>query len=183
PRSSRVFLQERGVQRDLVCSLKNFFPRNIKVSWLRDGVAIVDGVETTHIVPQDDKTFQARNILSLNGDVGGSYVCQVEHEALTEKLHIPFKQNRITKNEGLIIIGAVLGILGICFALVMGILSCCILNRSGQFNVDLTAKFTKRSGSCQPNLCNSSVRSSSSNTSNTSNTSCTSADDLTKSHA
>ncbi|XP_078062133.1 H-2 class II histocompatibility antigen, A-D beta chain-like [Mustelus asterias] len=183
PTSSRVFLQEKGGQRDLVCSLKNFFPRNIQVSWLRDGVAIVDGPETMNILPQRDGTFQARNVLTLNGGVDGYYSCQVEHEALTGKLLLPFEHNRITKNEDLIIIGAVLGILGICFALVMGILSRCILNRSGQFNVDLTAKFTKRSGSCQPNLCSSSVRSSSSNTSNTSNTSCTSADDLTKSHA
>ncbi|XP_041035564.1 class II histocompatibility antigen, B-L beta chain-like [Carcharodon carcharias] len=182
PTSSRVFLQEKAGQRDLVCLVKNFFPRNIKVSWLRNGVAIVNGQETTNIAPQDDSTFQARSILTLNEGVGGSYFCQVEHEALTRKLLVPLEHDRITKNEALIIVGAVLGILGISFAVMTGILYC-TLYRADQFNVHLTAKFTNRAGPCQMNPCNSSMRSSSSNTSNSSNTSCCSDDDLTKSRA
>ncbi|XP_038638213.1 H-2 class II histocompatibility antigen, A-D beta chain-like isoform X2 [Scyliorhinus canicula] len=183
PIPSRVFLQEKSGQMNLVCLVKDFFPRDIKVSWLRDGAVMANAPQTTNIVPQRDGTFQARSLLSLNGDVDGSYSCQVEHEALTKKVVLKFEHSSITKNEALIIIGAVLGILGISFAVVTGILYYCNLNRSDQFNVNPTAKFTKRAGPCGRNPCSSSVRSSSSETSNTSNTSCSSADDLTKSHA
>ncbi|XP_038638219.1 class II histocompatibility antigen, B-L beta chain-like [Scyliorhinus canicula] len=182
PIPSRVFLQEKSGQMNLVCLVKDFFPRDIKMSWLRNGVVIANRPQTVNIVPQDDKTFQARSLLTLNEDVSGSYICQVEHEALTRKLQVPFRYDRITKNEALIIIGAVLGILGISFAVVTGILYYCNLNRSDQFNVNPIAKFTKRAGPCGRNSCSSSVRSGSSETSNTSNTSCSSADDLTKSH-
>jgi len=78
----------------LVCLLKNFYPRNIKVSWLRDGVAIVDRPQTMNILPQRNRTFQARSVLTLSGGVDGPYSCQVEHEALTEKLQIPFGKIR-----------------------------------------------------------------------------------------
>ncbi|XP_038638218.1 H-2 class II histocompatibility antigen, E-S beta chain-like isoform X2 [Scyliorhinus canicula] len=183
PIPSKVFLQKKSGQTYLVCLVKNFFPRDIKMSWLRNGVVIANGPQTVNIAPQDDKTFQARSLLTLNEDVSGSYICQVEHEALTRKLQVPFRYDRTTKNEALIIIGAVLGILGISFAVLTGILYYCNLNRSDQFNVNPTAKFTKRAGPCGRNPCSSSVRSSSSETSNTSNTSCSSADDLTKSHA
>ncbi|XP_038638216.1 H-2 class II histocompatibility antigen, E-S beta chain-like [Scyliorhinus canicula] len=183
PIPSKVFLQEKSGQMNLVCLVKDFFPRDIKMRWLRNGVVIANEPQTVNIVPQRNRTFQARSLLSLNGDVDGSYSCQVEHETLTKKLVLKFEHSSITKNEALIIIGAVLGILGISFAVVTGILYYCNLNRTDQFSVNPTAKFTKRAGPCGRNPCNSSVRSSSSETSNTSNTSCSSADDLTKSHA
>ncbi|XP_048475795.1 uncharacterized protein LOC125487712 isoform X2 [Rhincodon typus] len=87
----------------------------------------------------------------------------------------------ITSEAALTIIGAVLGLLGLSFALVAAILYCRFFNRCSRVCVNPTAKFTSRGGvPCRSKLCNSSVRSSSSNTSNTSTTS---ADNLTKTHA
>ncbi|XP_060678411.1 uncharacterized protein LOC132809049 isoform X5 [Hemiscyllium ocellatum] len=89
----------------------------------------------------------------------------------------------ITSETALTIIGAVLGLLGLSFALVTTILYCRLFHRKGcsRVCVNPTAKFTKREGTlCRSNLCNSSIRSDSSASSNTSTTS---ADDLTKTHA
>ncbi|GCB60949.1 hypothetical protein scyTo_0014256 [Scyliorhinus torazame] len=98
PIPSKVLLQEKSGQMKLVCLVKNFFPRDIKMSWLRDGVVIVNAPQTVNIVPQRNRTFQARSLLSLNGDVNGSYSCQVEHETLTEKLVLKFADD-LTKTH------------------------------------------------------------------------------------
>ncbi|XP_059499875.1 hereditary hemochromatosis protein homolog isoform X2 [Stegostoma tigrinum] len=143
PTSVRAFMEERAGQRSLLCEVRNFFPADITVSWLRDGAVVADSSETVTVVPQRDRTYQAWTRLTLRGDMGGSYFCQVEHQAITGKVLIPLGCSRVCVNP--------------------------------------TAKFTSRGGvPCRSNLCNSSVRSSSSDTSNTSTTS---ADNLTKTHA
>ncbi|XP_067832274.1 SLA class II histocompatibility antigen, DQ haplotype C beta chain-like [Heptranchias perlo] len=180
PTFTRAFVQKKAGQNYLVCLVKNFFPSDIKLSWVRNRAVTVNGPVTTSIVPQRDRTFQVKSILLLNEDADGSYSCQVEHETINGKLMVPLEWNGNTENEALIIIGAVLGILGISSAVVTGILYHCVLNRCKQFNIKSTAKFTNQKGRCQSNPCTASMRSS---TSNTSNSSSSSADGLTKSSA
>ncbi|XP_060678441.1 SLA class II histocompatibility antigen, DQ haplotype C beta chain-like isoform X2 [Hemiscyllium ocellatum] len=172
PTSVRAFIEERQGQRVLLCEVRNFAPAEVKVSWVRDGAVITDGRETVSVVPQRNQMFQARSHLTLSGQVDGSYFCQVEHQALNGKLLVPLEHAwTITSETALTIIGAVLGLLGLSFALVTTILYCHLFH----------PKFTKREGTlCRSNLCNSSIRSDSSASSNTSTTS---ADDLTKTHA
>ncbi|XP_072422646.1 SLA class II histocompatibility antigen, DQ haplotype C beta chain-like isoform X2 [Chiloscyllium punctatum] len=181
PTSVRAFIEERRGQRVLLCEVRNFAPAEVKVSWLRDGAVITDGRETVSVVPQDDRTFQARSYLTLSGHVDCSYSCQVEHQALGRKLLVPLEHAwTITSEAALTIIGAVLGLLGLSFALVTTILYCRLFHRCSRDSVHPTAKFTRRGGTlCHSNLCHSSVRS---NSSASSNTSTTSADDLTKTH-
>ncbi|XP_067832272.1 SLA class II histocompatibility antigen, DQ haplotype C beta chain-like [Heptranchias perlo] len=180
PTFTRAFVQKKAGRSYLVCLVENFFPSDIKLSWVRNGAVTVNGPVTTRILPQKDRTFQVKSILLLNEDADGSYSCQVEHETINGKLMVPLERNGNTENEALIIIGAVLGILGISSAVVTGILYHCVLNRCKQFNIKSTAKFTNQKGRCQSIPCTASMRSS---TSNTSNSSSSSADGLTKSSA
>ncbi|XP_060678408.1 SLA class II histocompatibility antigen, DQ haplotype C beta chain-like isoform X2 [Hemiscyllium ocellatum] len=182
PTSVRAFIEERQGQRVLLCEVRNFAPAEVKVSWVRDGAVVTDGRETVSVVPQHDRTYQAWSHLTPSGQVDGSYFCQVEHQALSGKLLVPLEHAwTITSETALTIIGAVLGLLGLSFALVTTILYCRLFHRCSRVCVNPTAKFTKREGTlCRSNLCNSSIRSDSSASSNTSTTS---ADDLTKTHA
>ncbi|XP_059805721.1 zinc-alpha-2-glycoprotein-like [Hypanus sabinus] len=124
PTHTRAFMQKKQGQMYLVCTAKNFFPRGIKVHWVRNGKVADSGSDMTNIVPQSNGTFQVRSVRSLDGDSQG-YVCQMEHEAVSGKLVIPLEHKALVENEALIIVGAVLGILGLCAMAVTGILYCC----------------------------------------------------------
>ncbi|XP_051864926.1 H-2 class I histocompatibility antigen, D-P alpha chain-like [Pristis pectinata] len=176
-KKTRAFIQKKLGQTYLVCTARNFFPRDIKVSWVRNGEVADHGSDTTDIVPQIDGTFQVRSVHPLNGD-SRAYACQVEHEAIGEKLLIPLEHNVPVANEALIIIGAVLGILGICAMVVTAILYFCLLKGSTKLGLHPTVKFNNQAGLCRMSTCTASVRSTESNTSNSSDSS---ADGLTKS--
>ncbi|XP_078286366.1 major histocompatibility complex class I-related protein 1-like [Rhinoraja longicauda] len=117
PSNTRAYTQRKLGQDYLVCWARGFFPRDVNVSWVRNGEVVEMGQETVDVVPESDGTYQVRSVRPLNED-GGKYVCQVEHEAVNGKLFIPLERKREVLNEGLIIIGAVLAILGICSAIV-----------------------------------------------------------------
>ncbi|XP_051865079.1 SLA class II histocompatibility antigen, DQ haplotype C beta chain-like [Pristis pectinata] len=176
PTYTRAFTQKKLGQTYLVCTARNFFPRDIKVSWVRNGAVADHGSDTIDIVPQIDGTFQVRSVRPLNGD-SSAYFCQVEHEAIGEKLLIPLEHNVSVANEALIIIGAVLGILGICAMVVTAILYYCLLKGVKTLGIHPTAKFNNQAGLCRMSTCTASVRSTESNTSNSSGSS---ADGLTK---
>ncbi|XP_072420668.1 SLA class II histocompatibility antigen, DQ haplotype C beta chain-like [Chiloscyllium punctatum] len=141
PTSVRAFIEERRGQRVLLCEVRNFAPAEVKVSWLRDGAVITDGLETVSVVPQRNQAFQARSYLTLSGHVDGSYSCQVEHQALGRKLLVPLEHTwTITSETALTIIGAVLGLLGLSFALVTTILYCRLFHRCSRDSVHPTGE-------------------------------------------
>uniref|UniRef100_UPI00398F0060 rano class II histocompatibility antigen, A beta chain-like n=1 Tax=Pristiophorus japonicus TaxID=55135 RepID=UPI00398F0060 len=180
PTSINTFVRTEGGQDYLVCLATNFFPREIDLSWVRDGRGAVQGAARTRVVPQRDGTFQAWSVLPLAGGVHRSTSCQVEHVAINGKLVVQFDRNRNAENETLITIGAVLGILGLSAAVVTTIVYHCAINRCKRSKIQSTAKFTRRTGPCGSNPCQASVRSSESNSSNSSGSS---AEGLTKSTA
>ncbi|XP_072884705.1 HLA class II histocompatibility antigen, DR beta 4 chain-like [Hemitrygon akajei] len=173
PTHTRAFMQKKQGQMYLVCTAKNFFPRDIKARWVRNGKVADNGSDVTNVVPQSDGTFQVRSVRPLNGDSRG-YICQLEHEAVDGKLQIPLEHKALVENEALIIVGAVLGILGLCTMVVTGILYCCTSEGAKGLNPQQAAKFNNRAGLCRLNTCSASVRSGDSNSS------ASSADELTK---
>ncbi|XP_032871938.1 RLA class I histocompatibility antigen, alpha chain 11/11-like [Amblyraja radiata] len=179
PTYTRAYTRRRLAQDYLVCRASGFFPRDVNVSWVRDGEVVEKGQETVHMVPQRDGTFQVGSVLPLNGH-RGTYVCQVEHEALKGKLFIPLEHNLAVSNEALIIIGSVMGILGISASVVAMVIHCWLLHGGTKSGVTPTVGFNKETGLCRTYTCGGSVHS---NTSNSSDSSGDSADGLTKSSA
>ncbi|XP_072102616.1 IgG receptor FcRn large subunit p51-like [Mobula birostris] len=169
-------MQKKRGQMYLVCTARNFFPRDIKVRWVRNGEVTDNGSDTTNVVPQSNGAFQVRSVRPLDGDSWG-YVCQVEHEAVDGKLQIPLEHNALVENEDLIIVGVVLGALGLCAMVVTGSLYCCSSEGAKVLNSQQTAKFNNQGGLCRLNTCSASVRSSDSGVSNSS---ASSGDGLTK---
>ncbi|XP_062890962.1 SLA class II histocompatibility antigen, DQ haplotype C beta chain-like [Mobula hypostoma] len=176
PTHTRAFMQKKRGQMYLVCTARNFFPRDIKVHWVRNGEVADNGSDTTNVVPQSNGAFQVRSVRPLDGDSWG-YVCQVEHEAVDGKLQIPLEHNALVENEDLIIVGVVLGVLGLCAMVVTGSLYYCSSEGAKVLNSQQTAKFNNQRGLCRLNTCNTSVRSSDSGVSNSS---ASSGDGLTK---
>lgn len=79
-----------GTGRDsvvLVCSAYDFYPRQIRLSWLRDGVIIPDppGVVVTEM-PGGSWRFQVHSHLEHNVNSVQDIGCMVEHAGLQRPL-------------------------------------------------------------------------------------------------
>ncbi|XP_030579212.1 H-2 class II histocompatibility antigen, E-S beta chain-like [Archocentrus centrarchus] len=70
----------------LVCSVYNFYPSEIKVSWLRDGQEITADVNSTEEMPNGDWYYQTHSQLVYTPRSGEKISCVVEHASLKEPL-------------------------------------------------------------------------------------------------
>ncbi|MGH0176960.1 UNVERIFIED_CONTAM: hypothetical protein FKN15_007431 [Acipenser sinensis] len=70
----------------LVCYVIGFYPREIKVTWLRNGVKVTADVSSSELLSDGDWTYQIHSYLELTPQSGDSYTCRVEHSALAEAI-------------------------------------------------------------------------------------------------
>ncbi|KAG9468387.1 hypothetical protein GDO78_022850 [Eleutherodactylus coqui] len=88
-----VRIQKKAVQRDvtniLQCSITNFFPNDMKVIWLKNGL-VLSGSGTQDDKRNADKTFTRNstiNVIFLKEDGNPEITCQVENEYLQHPIH------------------------------------------------------------------------------------------------
>ncbi|XP_063324495.1 H-2 class II histocompatibility antigen, I-E beta chain-like [Pelmatolapia mariae] len=70
----------------LVCNVYDFFPSEIKVSWLRDGQEVSSDVTSTEEMPNGDWYYQSHSYLEYTPRSGEKISCVVEHVSLKESL-------------------------------------------------------------------------------------------------
>uniref|UniRef100_A0A668SYJ2 Ig-like domain-containing protein n=1 Tax=Oreochromis aureus TaxID=47969 RepID=A0A668SYJ2_OREAU len=70
----------------LVCSVYDFFPSEIKVSWLRDGQEVTSDVTSTEVMANGDWYYQTHSYLEYTPRSGEKISCVVEHTSLNEPL-------------------------------------------------------------------------------------------------
>lgn len=63
----------------LVCSVYNFYPKQIKVGWLRNGQEVTSDVTSTEELPNGNWLYQIHSHLELTHSFGDKIACQVEH--------------------------------------------------------------------------------------------------------
>ncbi|XP_039374887.1 major histocompatibility complex class I-related gene protein-like [Mauremys reevesii] len=68
----------------LSCHARGFYPRPIRVSWVRDGAEILPPTNASGILPHADGTYQIRQSLEIPPRWGHSYACRVAHSSLGE---------------------------------------------------------------------------------------------------
>uniref|UniRef100_A0A8B9P721 Ig-like domain-containing protein n=1 Tax=Apteryx owenii TaxID=8824 RepID=A0A8B9P721_APTOW len=68
----------------LVCHVTGFYPRPVRVDWLRDGQEVPPGPElnSTLTLPNADLTYQLHSFLAVAPHDGHSYACRVQHSSL-----------------------------------------------------------------------------------------------------
>ncbi|XP_063325633.1 H-2 class II histocompatibility antigen, E-D beta chain-like [Pelmatolapia mariae] len=104
----------------LVCSVYNFFPRKIKVSWLRDGQKVTSDVTSTQEMPNGDWYYQTHSQLEYTPRSGEKISCVVEHASLKEPLITdwdPSSDKSTSESTTLIAIGASILTLGLILLL------------------------------------------------------------------
>nr|ABA42600.1 MHC class I antigen [Sphenodon punctatus] len=119
-REPQVLVSDRptpdGLTR-LSCRAHGFYPRDIAVVWLRNGVAMSGETQSWGIVPSGDGTYQTRATIEIDPSSDARYQCCVEHESLAQDLRVAWEP----KSNVLLIVGAVLGALVVLAAVAAGI--------------------------------------------------------------
>ncbi|XP_018542857.1 H-2 class II histocompatibility antigen, E-D beta chain [Lates calcarifer] len=70
----------------LVCSVYDFYPKQIRVSWTRDGQEVTSDVTSTEELPNGDWYYQVHSQLVYTPRSGEKISCVVEHASLKEPL-------------------------------------------------------------------------------------------------
>ncbi|KAM4642237.1 class I histocompatibility antigen, F10 alpha chain-like isoform 2-T2 [Discoglossus pictus] len=71
----------------LHCQVYGFYPRDVDVKWVKNGIDDVYSEEAKQILPNPDGTYQTRVTVEVTPKEGDSYYCHVDHSSL-ETAHI-----------------------------------------------------------------------------------------------
>ncbi|XP_074540392.1 class II histocompatibility antigen, B-L beta chain-like [Halichoeres trimaculatus] len=83
--TEQVDYGERSV---LECSARGFFPQEVRVSWLRDGVKVTTDVSSTEVMANGDWSFQLHSYLEFVPRRGERVTCRVEHSSLPRSMDV-----------------------------------------------------------------------------------------------
>ncbi|XP_074873770.1 class I histocompatibility antigen, F10 alpha chain-like [Carettochelys insculpta] len=91
----------------LSCRAHGFYPRDVAVVWLKNGVARPQETLRSGVVPSGDRTYQTLATIEVDPSSDDEYTCCVEHSSLAEDLRVPWAP----KSNVLLIVGVVIGVL------------------------------------------------------------------------
>ncbi|XP_069580819.1 H-2 class II histocompatibility antigen, E-S beta chain-like isoform X1 [Brachyistius frenatus] len=101
----------------LVCSVYDFFPKQIQVSWLRDGQKITSDVTSTEELADGDWYYQVHSELEYTPRSGEKISCVVEHASLDKPLITDWDPSMPESERNKIAIGASGLVLGLILSL------------------------------------------------------------------
>ncbi|XP_044040254.1 H-2 class II histocompatibility antigen, E-S beta chain-like [Siniperca chuatsi] len=102
----------------LVCSVFDFYPQQIRVSWLRDGQEVTSDVTSTDELADGDWYYQIHSHLEYTPSRSGEKIsCVVEHASLKEPLVTDWDPSMPESERNKIAIGASGLILGLILSL------------------------------------------------------------------
>ncbi|KAM4641760.1 major histocompatibility complex class I-related gene protein-like [Discoglossus pictus] len=70
----------------LICWVYGFYPRDVDVKWVKNGVDDIYSEEAKQILPNPDGTFQIKVTVEVTPQESDSYACHVDHESFNETL-------------------------------------------------------------------------------------------------
>ncbi|KAI1886078.1 hypothetical protein AGOR_G00210320 [Albula goreensis] len=106
----------------LVCSAYDFYPRGIKVTWLRDGREVTDDVTTTDELSNGDWFYQIHSQLEYTPRSGETIACKVEHASLPQGKVVKWdpaisevKRNKVIIGASGLVLGLIITIAGVVY--------------------------------------------------------------------
>ncbi|XP_071388591.1 class II histocompatibility antigen, B-L beta chain-like [Centroberyx affinis] len=79
-----------GTRTTVECRVTGFYPQDIRVTWLKDGSEVTEGVSSTDTLANGDWSYQLTSYLELVPRHGETLSCRVEHSSLEEVLDVPW---------------------------------------------------------------------------------------------
>nr|XP_024657296.1 H-2 class II histocompatibility antigen, E-S beta chain-like [Maylandia zebra] len=108
----------------LVCSVYDFYPSKIKVSWLRDGQEVTSDVTSTEEMADGDWYYQTHSQLEYTPRSGEKISCKVEHASLEKPLITDWdpsssmpesERNKLAIGASGLILGLILSLAGFIY--------------------------------------------------------------------
>uniref|UniRef100_A0A3Q4HC50 HLA class II histocompatibility antigen, DRB1-8 beta chain-like n=1 Tax=Neolamprologus brichardi TaxID=32507 RepID=A0A3Q4HC50_NEOBR len=108
----------------LVCSVYDFFPSEIKVSWHRDGEEVTSDVTSTEEMADGDWYYQTHSHLEYTPRSGEKISCKVEHASLEKPLITDWdpsssmpesERNKLAIGASGLILGLILSLAGFIY--------------------------------------------------------------------
>uniref|UniRef100_A0A4W4DWU7 Ig-like domain-containing protein n=1 Tax=Electrophorus electricus TaxID=8005 RepID=A0A4W4DWU7_ELEEL len=102
-----------ATQTHLVCHATGFFPRELMISWKKNGEDLHENMELRETLPNQDGTFQKRSILTVSPEDlnNNKYTCVVQHSGLETHFGLPFQPGMTEFPDIGVIVGAILAVL------------------------------------------------------------------------
>ncbi|XP_074983490.1 class I histocompatibility antigen, F10 alpha chain-like isoform X5 [Caretta caretta] len=99
----------------LSCKVSGFYPRDITVTWLRNGESRQQETYSEGILPSGDGTYQTWVTMEIDPKIKGHYSCHVEHESLSEPLSVSWEPNNLIPTvagviTAVVLVGAIVGV-------------------------------------------------------------------------
>ncbi|XP_041843018.1 H-2 class II histocompatibility antigen, E-S beta chain-like [Melanotaenia boesemani] len=116
-----VEVQGNRHQKVLICSAYNFYPKSIKVTWLKNGKKITTDVISTEELSNGNWLYQIHSYLEFTPTPHEKITCMVEHASLLEpKLSnweplTEAETNKITVGAAVLLFGLVYFLAGLFF--------------------------------------------------------------------
>ncbi|KAK3538434.1 hypothetical protein QTP86_002334, partial [Hemibagrus guttatus] len=87
PPTASVF-QKHSPSPEVVCHATGFFPKEVMISWRKDGEDVNEDVELRETLPNQDGSFQKRSVLKVPAEElqKHTYTCVIQHSSLKEEL-------------------------------------------------------------------------------------------------
>ncbi|KAI4531332.1 hypothetical protein MG293_019190 [Ovis ammon polii] len=78
----------------LICSVTNFYPRQVKIKWFWNQQEQTAGVGFTPLTQNGDWTYQIHVMLETIPQLGDVYVCHVDHPSLQSPITVEWRKGR-----------------------------------------------------------------------------------------
>nr|AFI42565.1 MHC class II antigen beta-chain [Hippocampus abdominalis] len=101
----------------LVCIVYDFYPKQIRVNWLRDGQEATGEVTSTDEMPDGDWYYQVHSHLVYTPKSGEKITCVVEHASLEKPLHVDWDPSLPKSEKNKLAIGGAGLTLGVVLSL------------------------------------------------------------------
>ncbi|XP_019729477.1 HLA class II histocompatibility antigen, DQ beta 1 chain-like [Hippocampus comes] len=101
----------------LVCIVYDFYPKQIRVTWLRDGQEATGEVTSTDEMPDGDWYYQVHSHLVYTPKSGEKITCVVEHASLDKPLHVDWDTSLPKSEKNKLAIGGAGLTLGVVLSL------------------------------------------------------------------
>uniref|UniRef100_A0A8C3II41 Ig-like domain-containing protein n=1 Tax=Chrysemys picta bellii TaxID=8478 RepID=A0A8C3II41_CHRPI len=93
----------------LFCKVSGFYPKDITVTWLKNGESRQQDTYSEGILPNGDRTYQTWVTMEIDPKIKAHYSCHVEHESLLEPLSISWGKEFVFITA-VVLIGVIIGV-------------------------------------------------------------------------
>ncbi|XP_066511350.1 class I histocompatibility antigen, F10 alpha chain-like [Hoplias malabaricus] len=117
-----VDLFQKESSSPVVCHATGFFPKEVMISWQKNGEDLHEDVIVGETLVNEDGTFQKRSVLTVSPEEleRNKYTCVIQHAGLEEEKILPVSACRQTIVAGGVWVGAIIGVVAVLLLVVIG---------------------------------------------------------------